>query len=125
MQERQPRARRQVLNNVALGYVAAVAVVVGMVCWFANAELALANQAVPPAIGSPGMITHVLRSEVQPTRVIVIDPELRVMAVYEIGREKAEIEFLSSRNFSYDMQMLGYNSVEPTPESIKKMLETQ
>ncbi len=125
MQERQPRARRQVLDNVALGYVAAVAVVAGIVCWFANAELALANQAVPPAIGASGMITHVLRSEVQPTRVIVIDPELRVMAVYEIGREKAEIEFLSSRNFSYDMQMLGHNSVEPTPESIKKMLENQ
>jgi hypothetical protein len=120
MQERRPRATRR-----AIVYVAALAVLAGMFCWYEDVESALANQAAPPAIGSPGMITHVLQSEAQPTRVIVIDPQLRVMAVYEIGMEKAEIEFLSSRNFTYDLQMLYHNSVEPTPESIKKMLENQ
>jgi hypothetical protein len=120
MQERQPRTTRQTFANVAV-----VAVVVGTFCWYASTELALANQAAPPAIGASGMITHVLQSAVQPTRVIVIDPQLRVMAVYEIGREKAEIKLLSSRNFTFDMQMLGYNSVEPTPEAIKKLLDNQ
>ena len=97
----------------------------GLFCWYANAETVWANQAIVPATGSTGLVTHVQQSEGGPTRVIVIDPALRVMAVYEIGREKAEIKFLSSRNFSYDMQMLGFNSVDPSPEDIKKSLETQ
>ena len=109
-----------------LGCVAAVAVAVaGLVCWNADAQEARASQAVAPAAGATGMIAHVQEIEGRPTRVIVIDPALRVMAVYEIGREKAEIKFLSSRNMSYDMQMLGFNSVDPSPEDIKKTLEMQ
>ena len=118
MQETQPKATRQ-----KLGYAAAVVVVMGLFCWYANADSAWANQTIAPAPGSTGIVTHVLRSEVRATRVIVIDPESRVMTVYEIGQEKAEIKLLSSRKFSYDMQMPGYNSVDPTPEDIKKSLE--
>jgi hypothetical protein len=47
------------------------------------------------------------------------------MTVYEIGREKGEIKFLSSRNLSYDMQMLGFNTTDPSPEDVKKTLERQ
>ena len=109
-----------------MGYVATATVVVaGLFCWYANAEAAWANQAISPAIGSTGLVAHVLQIDGRPTRVIIIDPALRVMAVYEIGREKAEIKLLSSRNFSYDMQLLGYNSVDPSPEDVKKMLEMQ
>jgi hypothetical protein len=71
------------------------------------------------------MISHVLEVEGRSTRVIVIDATLRVMTVYEIGREKGEIKFLSSRNLSYDMQMLGFNTTDPSPEDVKKTLERQ
>ena len=97
----------------------------GLCCWYASAERAWANQAIAPATGSTELIAHVQQFDSRSTRVIVIDPALRVMAVYEIGREKAEIKLLSSRNFSYDMQLLGYNSVDPSPEDVKKMLEMQ
>ncbi len=122
MQDTQPRATRQTVGYVA---TAVVLVVVGLYCWYASAEMAWANQAIAPATGSTGLIAHVQQIDGRPTRVIVIDPALRVMAVYEIGREKAEIKLLSSRNFSYDMQLLGYNSVDPSPEDVKKMLEMQ
>ena len=122
MQDTQPRATRQTVGYVA---TAVVLVVVGLFCWYANAEAAWANQAIAPATGSTGLIAHVQQIDGRSTRVIVIDSELRVMAVYEIGREKAEIKLLSSRNFSYDMQLLGYNSVDPSPEDVKKMLEMQ
>ena len=102
-----------------------VVVVAGLLGWYANVETASANQAVVPAIGATAVVSHVLETEGRPTRVIVIDPARRVMAVYEIGREKAEIGLLSSRNFSYDMQLLGHNSVDPSPEDVKKMLEIQ
>ena len=120
MQDTQPRTTRQ-----TVGYVATVVVVAGLCGWYANAEMVWANQAIAPATGSTGLIAHVQQIDGRPTRVIVIDPELRVMAIYEVGREKGEIKLLSSRNFSYDMQMLGYNSVDPSPEDIKKSLEIQ
>ena len=119
MQDTQPRTTRQ-----TVGYVATVVVVAGLCGWYANAEMAWANQAIAPATGSTGLIAHVQQIDGRSTRVIVIDPVLRVMAIYEIGREKAEIKLLSSRNFSYDMQLLGYNSVDPSPEDVKKMLES-
>lgn len=113
------------VQRLVLGCAAAAAVVAGWFCWYADAEVARANQPTSLAAGSGGMISHVQESETRPTRVIVIDPALRVMAVYEVGREKGEIKFLSSRNLTYDMQMLGYNSVDPSPEDIKKTLEMQ
>jgi len=122
MQDTQPRAARQTVGYVA---TAVVLVVVGLYCWYANAEMAWANQAIAPATGSTGLIAHVQQIDGRSTRVIVIDPELRKMAVYAIGKEKAEIKLLSSRDFSYDMQLLGYNSVDPSPEDVKKMLEMQ
>ena len=122
MQDTQPRAARQTVGYVA---TAVVLVVVGLYCWYANAEMAWANQAIAPATGSTGLIAHVQQIDGRSTRVIVVDPELRKMAVYEIGQEKAEIKLLSSRDFSYDMQLLGYNSVDPSPEDVKKMLEMQ
>lgn len=120
MQETQPRETSQ-----KVGYVAAAVVIAGLVCWYANTETVWASQAAAPDSGSARLVTHLLQDEGGPTRVVVIDPSLRVMAVYEIGREKAEIKFLSSRNFSYDMQLLGHNSVDPLPEDVKKMLEMQ
>lgn len=104
---------------------AAAVAAAGVFCWYADAHTAEASQPTALASGTAGMISHVLEAEGRSTRVVVIDPTLRVMAVYEIGREKGEIKFLSSRNLSYDMQMLGYNSTDPSPEDIKKTLEMQ
>jgi hypothetical protein len=107
-----------------LGCVAAAAIAAaGLFCWYADAHMARASQPMNLATGGSGMTAHVVEAEGRSPRVIVIDPALRVIAVYEIGREKGEIKFLSSRNMSYDMQMLGFNSVDPSPEDIKKTLE--
>jgi hypothetical protein len=115
------------VQRLVLGCAAALAVAAaGWLCWHADAEVAwAAGQPMLSPAGAAGMIAHVLESETRPTRVIVLDPAQRVMAVYEVGRDKGEIKFLSSRNLSYDMQMLGYNSVDPSPEDIKKTLEMQ
>lgn len=121
MQTYQESTQRKIL-----GYAAAVAVVAaGWFCWHADAEWAWASPPISLAAGSPGMISHVQEIDGRSTRVIVIDSAQRVMAVYEVGREKGEIKFLSSRNMTYDMQMLGHNSTDPSPEDIKKSLEMQ
>ena len=121
MPEKQPRATRATTWFVAVGFVAA-----GVLLFYqADAEPTWARQPTSLATGSTGMVTHVQQREGRPTRVIVIDPQQRVMAVYEIAQEKAEIKFLSSRNMTYDLQMLGFNSTDPSPEEIKKTLERQ
>ena len=116
----QPQTRRDILGCVAAAVAAA-----GLFCWSADAHPARASQPTALASGASGMISHVLEVEGRSTRVIVIDATLRVMTVYEIGREKGEIKFLSSRNLSYDMQMLGFNTTDPSPEDVKKTLERQ
>ncbi len=121
MRVKQPQTRHKILGCLATVAVAAA----GLFCWYADAHTAQASQPTALASGVTGMISHVLDVEGRSSRVIVIDPALRVMAVYEIGREKGEIKFLSSRNLSYDMQMLGFNSTDPSPEDIKKTLEMQ
>jgi hypothetical protein len=113
------------IQRMFLGCAAAAVAAVGWFCWHVDAEQAWANQPTPLAAGSPGMIAHVQETEGRPTRVIVLDSAARVLAVYEVGREKGEIKFLSSRNLNYDLQMLGFNSVDPSPEDIKKTLEMQ
>ena len=120
MRKSQPGPIRQ---SICLAAVAVV--VMALFNWYADAEAAWANQSISPGLGATGFVTHVQEGEGRPTRVIVIDPQQRVMAVYEIGREKAEIRFLSSRNLSYDLQMLSFNSLDPSPEDIKKTLELQ
>lgn len=99
---------------------------IAVVAWFGWSEdnpTALAAEAVPMHSGSATFVAHVLESEGRPTRVIYIDGRQQVLAVYEIGRDKGEIKFVSSRNISFDLQMMGRNTLEPLPEEIKKQLQ--
>ena len=121
MPEKQPKATRATVWCVAAGVVGVTAF---LFC-HTDAEPTWANQSMSLEAGSTGMVVHVQEDESRPTRVIVVEPQLRVMAVYEIAQEKAQIKFLSSRNLTYDLQMLGFNSVDPSPEDIKKSLEMQ
>lgn len=102
----------------------AIIIVIGS-GWSRNNPQATAAQAVPTQMGAGGFVAHVLESEVHPTRVVFIDGQRQVLAVYEIGSSKGEIKFLSSRNVSYDLQMMGHNTMEPLPEDIKKRLQVR
>ena len=107
-----------------LGLLAALAI--AFLIWSGpNQDQPQANAAaaVPMELGSGGFVAHVLESEGRPPRVIFIDGQRRVLAVYEIGREKGEVKFVSSRNLSYDLQMMGFNTAKPLPEEIKKQLQ--
>ena len=80
---------------------------------------------VGPAGVSGSLTSYVLESENRPTKLVVVDSQRMCIAVYEIGREKGVIRFLSSRSIVYDLQMTGYNTEELKPEDIKKMLDRQ
>jgi len=91
--------------------------------WQWNGEPAFAAPIVPAGIGTTGLITHVQDVDGKPLRVIVIDPTLRVMGVYDINRDTGEIQPKSVRNFHADLQMLEFNSGAPSPADIQNSLE--
>lgn len=56
-------------------------------------------------------------------QVTVIDPKLRVMAVYHVERTSGEIALKSVRNVHWDLQMEEFNGVSPSPRDIRALLE--
>lgn len=101
----------------------------GLVLWFWGSHVpedrALAAPLAPAPFGTGGLITHVQELEGKLLRIVVVDPNHRVMGVYDLGRENGEIKLRSIRNLNADLQMNQYNSEEPSPADIKKMLDQQ
>ena len=55
--------------------------------------------------------------------VTVIDPQQRVMAIYQVDRATGKITPKSIRNFTWDLQMIEYNSGNPLPQDIRSGLQ--
>ena len=73
--------------------------------------------------GSSELITHVTATDGQPLTVTIIDPRQRVMAVYHVDRGTGEITPKSVRNFTWDLQMIEFNSGSPQPQDIRNGLK--
>jgi len=56
-------------------------------------------------------------------QVTVIDPKMRVMAVYHVDPTSGEITLKSVRNIHWDLQMEEFNGVKPSPRDIRALLE--
>jgi hypothetical protein len=74
-------------------------------------------------IESGDLITHVTAADGQPQLVTVIDPRARVMAVYHVDRSTGQITPKSVRNFTWDLQMIEFNSGNPLPQDIRSGLQ--
>ena|SRR3990172_2985048 len=69
------------------------------------------------------LIAHVTAAEGQPQMVTVIDPRQRVMAIYHVDRATGQITPKSVRNFTWDLQMIEFNSGNPLPQDIRSGLQ--
>jgi hypothetical protein len=80
--------------------------------------------AAPPqsAVGSE-LITLTTAVGEHRQQLTVIDPKLRVMAVYQIDDTSGEIALKSVRNISWDLQMTEFNAASPLPREIRSLLE--
>ena len=76
-----------------------------------------------PYASSAELITHVTAADTEPQVVTVIDPRQRVMAVYHVDRATGEITPKSIRNFTWDLQMIEFNSGNPLPQDIRSGLQ--
>ena len=78
---------------------------------------------VDPRSPSGELIAHVTASDGQPQVVTVIDPRQRVMAIYHVDRATGQITPKSVRNFTWDLQMIEFNSGNPLPQDIRSGLQ--
>lgn len=101
---------------------AAVGLITGVLIWRVDSQPAWANQFGSTGLASTGLVSHVVTIEGRGTRVVVIDPQLRAMGVYDLG-QNGEINLRSIRRLSADLQMLEFNTGEPSPEDIQQRLE--
>ena len=69
------------------------------------------------------LIAHVNAVEGQPQIVTVIDPRQKVIGVYHVDRATGEITLKSVRNFTWDLQMVEFNSGQPLPKDIRSGLK--
>jgi hypothetical protein len=76
-----------------------------------------------PFGASGALITHVTAAEGQGQMVTVIDPQQRVMAIYRVDPSTGKIMPASIRNFTWDLQMIEYNSGNPLPQDIRSGLQ--
>ena len=76
-----------------------------------------------PSAHSDELITHMTAADGQPQIVTVIDPRQRVMAVYHVDRATGQITPKSVRNFTWDLQMIEFNSGDPLPQDIRNGLQ--
>jgi hypothetical protein len=76
-----------------------------------------------PFGASGALITHVTPADGQAQLVTVIDPQLRVMAIYQVDHATGKITPTSIRNFTWDLQMIEYNSGNPLPQDIRSGLQ--
>lgn len=76
-----------------------------------------------PLPTSGDLIAHVSTADGQPQVVTVIDPRQKVIGVYHVDRVTGEITLKSVRNFTWDLQMVEFNSGDPLPQDIRSGLQ--
>jgi hypothetical protein len=69
------------------------------------------------------LIAHVSAAEGQPQVITVIDPRVRVMAIYHVDRTTGQITPKSVRNFTWDLQLIEFNGGNPLPQDIRSGLQ--
>lgn len=102
----------------------AIAVTTAAVLFQYNSSLAQAPSVRTGPISPSGeliALSHELGEGRQ--QVTLIDPQARVMAVYQIDRSSGQITLKSVRNVHWDLQMEEFNGNSPSPRDLRALLD--
>ena len=114
---------RRAFDRSAYWKLAAIAAVIFSVAWGRVDVAPVQADLVPQAIQAGGLIAHFHESGDGLSRVTVLDPAQRRMAVYHVNSESGAIQLKSVRNLSIDLQLQDFNSGDPSPIDMQKMLD--
>lgn len=113
------------MRNGILGAVVTL-VLLTVVGWSHGQSGWPTGNASPTGAGaSGGLVTHHIPGGPEGDYIAVIEPTMRVMAVYRVQRERGEIKLASVRQIHWDLQVTSYANEGPLPEEIRAGLERQ
>jgi hypothetical protein len=105
---------------IVAGLVLAV-VGTGLLLSSAFAQRPLVNSA-DRGIASGELITLAAPAGDGRQQLVVIDPRMRVMSVYQIDLATGQVALKSVRNIHWDLQMDEFNGASPSPREIRSLL---
>ncbi|MCI0334715.1 MAG: hypothetical protein L0228_15980 [Planctomycetes bacterium] len=111
------------MRHSLVGAVLIAGLVIAATAARSSSEPPYAPPVEPAHVGSGELIAHVTAADGVPQIVTVIDPRQRVMAVYHVDRATGQITPKSIRNFTWDLQMIEFNSGDPLPQDVRSGLQ--
>ena len=119
---------RQTFWRHAIHWALAILVTVCLVGMAGGRLLAQRPARVSPPAGLPAASGGTLWISATPLDdthqlLIVIDPQLRNAAIYHVDGPGGTLTLKSTRDITWDLMVGDFNSQEPKPSALKKMLE--
>ena len=111
------------MRHTLVGAVVIAGLVIVATAGRSFSEPAFGPLADASRVQSGELITHMTAADGHPQVVTVIDPKQRVMAVYHVDRATGQITPKSIRNFTWDLQMIEFNSGDPLPQDVRSGLQ--
>lgn len=114
---------RRVVNLSAYWKWVAIVTFILAMGWGRDGLVPAQAEVASVPLSSGGLITH-FHEETNPklTRVVIVDPLQRRMAVYHIEANGA-IQLKSVRNLTVDLQVQEFNSDNPSPVDMQQALQ--
>jgi hypothetical protein len=73
-------------------------------------------------VESGALISHFGGGDGQPLALTVVDPREQWIGVYHVDRMSGQITLKSARKYTWDSQLLDFNSGKPLPQEIRSGL---
>ena len=112
------------MRRAILGAVVGAALAVAVAGLFGHSSEVLAQRITgyPPTIGGSNLIAVPSPMGDKGQLITVIDTQAHTVAVYGIDQPSGKITLRSVRNISWDLQMMYFNSDNPSPAEIRSQL---
>ena len=69
------------------------------------------------------LVTHFAQSNNGPHALVVVDPKQKVLGVYHVNATTGSISLKSVRQIRWDLEMIQFNSENPSPQEIRSGLQ--
>jgi hypothetical protein len=114
------------MRRAVLGFLLGAGLLTAVAVWFAPGNSVLAQHARASAPQDGEVIAlHWTDDGKHHETVALVDPQRKVMSVYQIDRASGAIALKSVRQCAWDLQLGGFNENRPTAEEIRQGMTNQ
>jgi hypothetical protein len=114
------------MKMAVLGTLAGIGLVAAAAggAWGVGGEPPAPNQPLPNALyrAGDGLIVVPFGTPEKGVMLSVIDPQQRVMSVYQLNPVNGKIALKSARNLRWDLQLNDFNNEAPLPQEIQSLI---